>query len=502
MYFQMKTVNLQSIISAKENLDEELFSLYLNYSGNSFANKKAGKGIRGSELDDLSIFVENLKNEDREAKLLNDYYIGYCIPQIGKEFDLLRLGKDHIINIELKKTSNEERITKQLIRNSYYLKFSKRAVYLFTYVVDENKLYKLDADKIVEVDFSELIDRLKLQTKMENNNIDDLFDPKYYLISPFNSTDEFLNSNYFLTEQQEEIKNQIKKLIDNNSGLFISLTGAAGTGKTLLTYDIAKDYLTKILHCAQLNEGQQELKSEYNWEISSTKYGIDEDFSYYELIILDEAQRALPDQIKRLKQKIQESNANCIFSYDKKQCLSNKELDNDVTKYIEKLSDKKTFKLTQKIRTNKEIANFIDLLFDKNKKAELSFKSNIKICYFKDSKEALPLLINLHDDGWHVPNYTPGKTKPFFYERYKILEEDCAHSIIGQEYDNVVAVIDNNFEYNNDGIIISIRNSFYSQKQMLFQIMTRARKKLYLVIINNEIILNRCLEILIPEHKN
>lgn len=498
----MKTVNLQSIISAKENLDEELFSLYLNYSGNSFANKKAGKGIRGSELDDLSIFVENLKNEDCEAKLLNDYYIGYCIPQIGKEFDLLRLGKDHIINIELKKTSNEERITKQLIRNSYYLKFSKRTVYLFTYVVDENKLYKLDADKIVEVDFSELIDRLKLQTKMENNNIDDLFDPKYYLISPFNSTDEFLNSNYFLTEQQEEIKEKIRKLLDNKSGVFISLTGAAGTGKTLLTYDIAKKYHTKILHCAQLNEGQQELNSEHNWEILPTKYGIDEDFSSYNLIIVDEAQRALPDQIKRLKQKIQESGVNCIFSYDKKQWLSNKELDNDVTKYIEKLSDKKTFKLTQKIRTNKEIANFIDLLFDNKKQTKFNFNSNLKLSYCKDSKEACSLLTNLYDEGWKVPNYTPGKSTPFSYEKYNSPDGDCAHSVIGQEYDNVVAVIDTHFYYREDGKLMSYCNKYYSQKQMLFQIMTRARKKIYLIIINNAIILNRCLEILIPEHKN
>ena len=52
----------------------------------------------------------------------------------------------------------------------------------------------------------------------------------------------------------------------------MSITGSAGTGKTLLTYDIAKDlkedrkkYL--IIHCGLLNSGHDKLNDEHDWEI-------------------------------------------------------------------------------------------------------------------------------------------------------------------------------------------------------------------------------------------
>ena len=55
---------------------------------------------------------------------------------------------------------------------------------------------------------------------------------------------------------------------------------------------------------------------------------------------------------------------------------------------------------------------------------------------------------DLIEKGWKIPNYTPG-TKTFFnYEKYKSNDPDTAHSVIGQEFDNVVIVIDNNFKYN------------------------------------------------------
>jgi len=58
-----------------------------------------------------------------------------------------------------------------------------------------------------------------------------------------------------------------------------------------------------------------------------------------------------------------------------------------------------------------------------------------------------------------------------------------------------VAVIDGGFCYKGKDLTIS-HPTFYNQALMLFQIMTRTRKKLNLVIINNEVILDRCLEIL------
>jgi hypothetical protein len=41
------------------------------------------------------------------------------------------------------------------------------------------------------------------------DNIDKLFNPSNYLVSPFNSTDRFIKNEYFLTNQQENIKASI-----------------------------------------------------------------------------------------------------------------------------------------------------------------------------------------------------------------------------------------------------------------------------------------------------
>ena len=105
------------------------------------------------------------------------------------------------------------------------------------------------------------------------------------------------------------------------------------------------------------------------------------------------------------------------------------------------------------------------------------------------------LLQELSKKNWKVPNYTPGTRSTFHYEAYLSGDTECAHSVVGQEFDNVVIVIDDSFKYNSQGDLIA-DNTYYSQRQMLYQIITRTRKKLHIVIIDNEVMLDRCIDIL------
>lgn len=70
-----------------------------------------------------------------------------------------------------------------------------------------------------------------------------------------------------------------------------------------------------------------------------------------------------------------------------------------------------------------------------------------------------------------------------------------AHKSIGQEYDNVLVVIDQHFYYNNNKLAYKI-NTYYNPIETLFQAMSRVRKKLFILIINNEEVFMNCMKIM------
>jgi DNA replication protein DnaC len=316
----MKNINILSLVHAQSTLQEDSYKNFLSHYGIK---------IRNEEVNDLASLVIVLSDQTSNKNIFNQYYLGYQIPQIGKEFDLLRFGKEDIINIELKKTSTPARIQKQLQRNKYYLSFIEKKIHHFCFQADTRELFYLsDTDELKNVNFSYLIKLLEDQQIENITNIDNLFNPSNYLVSPFNSTEKFIKDEYFLTKQQETVKTEILKTIENEtSASFISVTGGAGTGKTLLTYDIAKELRRigkkgLIIHCGLLNNGQLVLNDEHDWNIIPIKDYPRHELSDYEVVIVDEAQRIYPDQLNKIVEKIQSLNGKCIFSYDKSQTLA------------------------------------------------------------------------------------------------------------------------------------------------------------------------------------
>ena len=491
----MRNINILSIIEAYRKLSNTLFQKLMNSYGIT-------SGIKNYELNGIEAFVDELLKANNNISIVNRYYLGYSIPQIGQEFDLLRFGHNYIINIEIKTESSIEKILKQQQKNKYYLSFLDKPLHIYTFISNENKLYKLvirnNGDEIEEITFNELCNILMSQEVVTFNNIDDLFNPSDYLVSPFNSPEKFMSEGYFLTVQQEQIYKEIQTKLSDTATNFIALTGGAGTGKTLLTYHIAKETIQRgkkvlILHCAPLNSGHQILMDEYNWSIYMPKYApntID-----FDLIIIDEAQRMYPYQFDKYIKEVRTLNKKCIFSYDEKQYLRDNEKQYHTKERIEKELLCTPYKLTDKIRTNKEIAYFIRQLFNIKKNIPNIDYTNIELTYCKDCYSAKLLLQELLERGWKTPNYTPGTRSFFHYEAYLSNDTESAHSVVGQEFNNVVVVIDESFKYNSQGDLIA-DNTYYSQRQMLYQIITRTRKKLHIVIINNEVMLNRCIDIL------
>lgn len=495
----MKGINIASIIEAHESLEKANFLKYLDHFKVS---------IKEDELLDLAILKKNLQKEAQCTHYFNDFFIGYKIPQISKEFDLLRLGENYNLNIELKKTSTVEKIKKQLIKNKYYLSFLGLNTICFTFITNDLKILKLDNnDDLVQTNLKELLKVIQKQKIKEVANIDSLFNPSNYLVSPFNSTKAFVSGEYFLTNHQDEIKKKVLAEINRDKTSFISIIGESGTGKTLLIYDIVdecrdQNLNTLIIHCGNLNEGQHELIYVHGWNIIPAKDIDNQKISNYSVVVIDEVQRIYVDQLNHIISEVRSSQLTCLFSYDKRQCLHRFEIENNIDGKIDNEVKPVKYELTKKIRTNKEIASFIECILDINKYVDRRSKPNITLNYFKSNEAAKEYIEHLINGNWKMINYTPSLKYNYPYDSFKIEGQESAHKVIGQEYDDVIAVVDSHFYYNNEGSLSTRgykRSPYYHPTKMLLQMMTRARRKLNFVVIDNEIVLKRCLEILNPK---
>ncbi len=463
----MKNINILSLVHAQSSLQEESYKNFLSHYGIE---------IKNEEVNDLASLVKILSTQTNNKNIFNQFYVSYKIPQIGKEFDLLRFSKGCIINIELKKTSTKEKILKQLKRNKYYLSFIDGEIHNFCFQSDIGELFYLsDNNELKNADFSCLITLLENQQIDNINNIDNLFNPSNYLVSPFNSTEKFIKDEYFLTKQQEKVKSEILNTIkDKTIASFISITGSAGTGKTLLTYDIAKELKLDgkkplIIHCGILNNGQDKLKSEHGWGITSIKNYYTHELSDYDVVIIDEAQRIYPDQLNKIVEKIQSVNGNCIFSYDKSQTLASWEEKRNIDDCINNISLIVTYKLTEKIRTNKEIALFMKALFySKNTIKQLS-KDSIQLNYFNNIEDAKNYLGALDNQEWEILRFTPSQHYNEHHEKYSNFSHKTSHKIIGQEFESVVITIDNFFYYDENGELRYRGSTYYDAAKMLFK---------------------------------
>lgn len=139
-----------------------------------------GITLKDHEIRTLNSFIELFKNNSADLTInLDGFHIGYIIPQVSKEFDLLRITKERVLNIELKSRSTLDKIQKQQSRNYFYLQSLNLEISIFTYVENENRIYKYDNGKSVKVSFDEFWSELiKSSNEAPCNNIANLSKPK------------------------------------------------------------------------------------------------------------------------------------------------------------------------------------------------------------------------------------------------------------------------------------------------------------------------------------
>ncbi|TCP24462.1 AAA domain-containing protein [Scopulibacillus darangshiensis] len=469
-----KPTDLNSLVSSYRDLPENTFEGIKNLFEFS---------MRSEEIEQISAFIDNLSVDDR---YLGYFYVGYKIPQIDKEFDLLRFGENYILNVEVKSCLNVEDARIQLLKNKYYLSSLGKNLKLFTYISEDNGFYQLDNDETFRPADISTFEKLLISQKIEHHsNIDDLFDPSYFLVSPFNDSERFINGSYFLTKQQEEFK---KKTFDNHQQ-FIILKGLPGTGKTLLLYDLAKEFNKThdivIIHTGELNEGHLKLRQQYKWNIIPIKEFKQIKQLNPKVIFVDETQRMYPQQLESIIQYIKENNIRGIFALDPKQILSVHERNFNNLNTLNTLNRSELFELSKKMRTNKELGTFVKGLFNLRSMANCRNTGNISIHYFGDIKKAREFAVGLEHEGWQIIDYTSQNYNGEAIQRMQLNRGLNAHRVLGQEFDKVLVLIGSTFYYD-DQNSIAVRNAnYYDPERMFYQSVTRARKQIMLLVVNN-----------------
>lgn len=461
----------------------------------ALSNRNEAITVRTGEISLIRTLIDCFILHSMEKYGFENWFYSFRIPQISKEFDLLKISKDgRVLNIELKNGDvSSEKIENQLVRNRYYLSVVSKSIVSYTCIKRNDgkiQFYKYDNGRLLTTSIEKLVGVINSFTKCIDDGIEKMFRPRDFLISPLNTPEKFLNDMYYLNSQQEEIKNKILKSIGTNK--LWGITGAAGTGKTLLLYDIAKAVSEMervlIIHCGILNDGHKFInkKMENLSVVSAKEIRNGREFNN-EFVFVDETQRMYKSTLYKVLEAVKNGEIiGCVFSYDRAQSLSNDEIKWNNPKSLKEVQGFQEEKLTDRIRTNKEIATFIHNMMHLNYRPQQETSYDcIDILYAENTIEADRIIDFYKDREYTVISFTPSMYVYNEIDHYSSYIN--SHQVIGQEFDNVIVIIDSNFRYNEDGILGGKihPNPNYLFSQLFYQNITRARERLCIVVQDN-----------------
>ena len=386
----MKSISIYTI-TRNQNI-ECLQKLERQLSGRTYFLK-----IREWELDSMKALVRQLEMRLPDVYALRFFY-SFQIPRLGKEFDLLQIKDDQIVNIELKSGKvSDEAVRKQLLQNRYYLSVQGKMIQSYTYISSQERLVRLNNhDHIVEADWDQLCLALQRQSKDYEGDIEDLFQAEMYLFSPVTEPERFLNKEYFLTSQQKDIERRILDKIRKVKYGYFWFSGLPGTGKTLLLYDIAMKLSVHqkvcMIHCGETGKEWKILHDRLLRIAFLSDSQLEEcpDLKEYSAILVDEAHLLSVKELHRILELSEKHPV--IFSSDDEDMISDEEMDRTMIREIEHLPDIQSFHLTNRIRTNAELSSFIQNMMHLPEKRIVRYYPHIQVVYANDDEEAGILL--------------------------------------------------------------------------------------------------------------
>lgn len=467
----MKSISIYAL-TRKQNI-EHLQKLEQQLSGREHTLK-----LKEWELESMRALVDQLELHMQDVSALRLFY-SFQIPRLGKEFDLLQIREDQIINIELKSGSvSEEAIQKQLIQNRYYLSVLGKPIQSYTYISSQNRLMRLtNHDHVIEASWNQLCAALQKESKDYSGDIENLFRAEWYLFSPLTEPNRFLNKEYFLTAQQRDIKRQILKKIREEQTGYFSFSGLPGTGKTLLLYDIAMKLSNRqqvcIIHCGEAGKKWEILHKRLQRIDFLSDNQLETQFSLedYHAILVDEAHLLSVEKLNVLLDMSEDRPI--IFSSDSEEMISPKEMDQSTMKRMQELPNLQTFRLTNRIRTNAELSSFIQNMMHLPVRKNQNEFPHVSVVYANDTKEADTLVQDYIRQG---------------YQYFSQMGNAELGITAVRDTEQMVIVLDERYYYDDELYFRSIHpmKNGQSEVRQLFHLLNQAKENLAFVVKGNE----------------
>lgn len=493
-----QTLNLQTLVDIDSTDNTQLKEAALRLYDWGY-DPKSQKGMEYCEFSDFSKLIRKILNNNLlEESQLQGYIMGYSTNGgLREQFDVLRFSSNTVLNIELKSSPPKkglESIRRQLKKHSLYLSVLKDHYENFifcTYVTSTNTLYKLDDDKLNEIPIEELSRLIPKDFDAEKPvpsiNLNQL------IVSPYIKPNKFKNHEYFLTDEQYKKRNEIL----NSKERICELNGAAGTGKTLVLLDLAKEYIERnqsvlLVFCGVMKQAKA-VGDDLNINlrtISRIDFQSDiQELNRYDIILFDESQRLYESQFKSI---LELNHPKIIFSTDQEQTLHPTEANLNISEKIQKLSDEKTVSLKKKIRNDPAMSSFIQKFLNSSKSKITPYEyPKVHLVYFSSKNDAENFIIEKCRDGFTSIEPTEFNSRYSYVSfRKKICSSSISvHEAIGREYNKVLIPLDEYYDIDDNGSIIgSYSKSFgypYKEISLLFESLTRVKEDLLLVIVNN-----------------
>ena len=481
----------------------DLFVYKRAYENDIFESYKKINGLELTSQQELDA-IYNLTGKLEEnlfgySQSFSGFFINTLITDgIRVEFDLLRFSPSSILNIELKSRSiDQSKIENQLLRNRFYLNCvnGDRKVLSYTFVSETNELFKLQENRLVRSSIEDLVSNI--DNEYSNINLAEELDMNDLIISPYSNIQNFLNTSYFLLDSQRQVVDEILREPQRK----VMIKGGPGTGKSLILFDLAQKLSKQgkrvlLVFCSKMDE-KASIDASVSFDfIDIISFNKIDNLNNYEYILIDEAQRLLKNQIDRMLS----AGSNLIWSCDKRQVLKPEEAFLDIEWTYG--SQFRIFDLNERLRTNEELNTFIKKFFNKSESGlqPINFP-HVNVVYFENIKEAKDY-INLQKTrmGYKVielPQYKTRMSGSIKNKKIQINSED-GFTTIGREYDKVLIPMDERINYSANNILeITIHGYYpYIPLNNMFQAITRVRRELQIVVIQNSKLFTDLQEIL------